>query len=217
LVATGALMGWRIVSSWQNLLETRYGWLLLAKVALVAAAAAVAAWNRYVLVPRIRQDTEYEQGRRAARRLARVVTAEAGLLVLVLVLTGFLVNQSPRAGALVIPEGRTGVQSTTLGEDAKVLVTITPARIGQNTVRVQLQDLTGEPLEPARPPTLSLRSEDIDLGEVPAVSVAAGTLEADVVLPAAGTWRLQVSLRISRFENPVAVVTFAVAQEGASR
>lgn len=42
-------------------------------------------------------------------------------------------------------------------------------------------------------------------------SVAAGTFRADAVLPAAGTWRVQVSLRLSEFDNPVAIVTFNVA------
>jgi copper transport protein len=210
LVATGGLLTWRIVASWENLFGTRYGWLLLTKIALVALAAAIAAWNRYVLVPRARADGGHQALRATAVRLGRVVTVEAAVIVLVLVLTGFLVNQPPRAEALVIPDGRTGVQTTQLGTDAKVLATMTPARVGQNTVLVQLQDLTGEPLEPTRLPEISLRSDELDLGEVKTRSVAAGTFRADVVLPGPGTWRVQVSLRLSEFDNPVAVVTFNV-------
>lgn len=210
LVATGGLLAWRIVASWENLFGTRYGWLLLTKIALVTLAAAIAAWNRYVLVPRARADGGHQQRRSTAVRLGRVVTVEASVIVLVLALTGFLVNQSPRAEAIVIPDGRTGVQITQLGTDFKVLATMTPTRVGQNTVLVQLQDLSGEPLEPPRLPEISLRSDEFDLGQVKATSVAAGTFRADVVLPAAGTWRVQVSLRLSEFDNPVAVATFNV-------
>lgn len=211
LVATGGLLAWRIVASWENLVGTRYGWLLLTKIALVALAAAIAAWNRYVLVPRARADGGHQERRSTAVRLGRVVTVEATVIVLVLALTGFLVNQSPRAEAVVIPDGRTGVQTGQLGTDFKVLATMTPGRVGQNTVLVQLQDLSGEPLEPARLPEISLRSDEFDLGQVKTSSVAAGTFRADAVLPAAGTWRVQVSLRLSEFDNPVAIVTFNVA------
>jgi copper transport protein len=210
LVATGGLLAWRIVASWENLFGTRYGWLLLTKIALVGVAVAIAAWNRYVLVPRVRADGGYQERRNTAVQFGRVVTVEAALIVLVLALTGFLVNQSPRAQAVVIPDGRTGVQTTQLGTDAKVVATMTPARVGQNTVLVQLQDLSGEPLEPSRLPEISLRSDALDLGQVKTSSVDAGTFRTDVVLPAAGTWRVQVSLRLSEFDNPVAVVTFNV-------
>lgn len=210
LVVTGGLLAWRIIASWEDLFGTRYGWLLLTKIALVTLAASIAAWNRYVLLPRVRADGGHQERRRATVRLGRVVTVEAGVILLVLALTGFLVNQPPRAEAVVIPE-RTGVQTTQLGIDAKVLATMTPTRVGQNTVLVQLQDLTGEPLEPARLPEISVRSDEFDLGQVKTTSVASGTFRADVVLPAAGTWRVQVSLRLSQFDNPVAVVTFNVA------
>ena len=148
LVGTGGLLAWRIVASWENLFGTRYGWLLLTKIALVGVAAAIAAWNRYVLVPRARADGGHQERRTAAVHVGRVVTIEAAVIVVVLALTGFLVNQSPRAEAVVIPDGRTGVQTTQLGNDFKVLATLTPARVGQNTVLVQLQDLAGSPSNP---------------------------------------------------------------------
>lgn len=212
LVATGGLLAWRIVASWENLFGTRYGWLLLAKIALACVAVTIAAWNRYVLLPRTRSDHGHQRHRSAVHRVGHVVAAEAGVVVLVLALTGFLVNQSPRAEALVVPAGRTGVQATTLGEDLKVLVTLSPAEVGPNTLRVQVQDLTGEPVEPSRLPVISLNSDDVDLGEVRSTSDAAGTFRSSVVLPAAGTWRVQVSLRLTEFDNPVGVVTFHVTE-----
>jgi copper transport protein len=61
-------------------------------------------------------------------------------------------------------------------------------------------------------PRISIDSEglDLDLGDVPVESMAPGTYAADVVLPAAGTWRVWVSLRLGEFENPVALVEFPV-------
>ena len=41
-------------------------------------------------------------------------------------------------------------------------------------------------------------------------NVGPGTYTADVVIPSPGTWRLQVSLRTSEFDNPVTTVEFRV-------
>jgi copper transport protein len=210
LVAAGGMLAWRIVASWENLFGTRYGWLLLSKIVLVALAAAIAAWNRYVLVPRARTDGGHQERLSTTARLRRVVTVEAAVIVVVLALTGFLVNQSPRPEVVLIPDGRTGGQITQLGTDVNVLATMTPARVGQNTVLVQFQDLSGEPLEPTRLPEISLRCDELDLGRVKIRSVTAGTFRADVVLPRPGVWRVQISLRLDKFDNPVAVVTFNV-------
>ena len=114
---------------------------------------------------------------------------------------------------MVAPAG-TGVVTGDLGEDLRVLGTMSPRAVGTNTVTIQLQDLTGEPVEPARPPTVRVRSSAVDLGNLALTSSDAGTYRAEVVLPTAGTWRVQVSLRVDEFENPVASLSFRVPRSG---
>jgi copper transport protein len=211
LVSTGSLLAWRIVASWENLFHTGYGRVLLAKIAVVAVAAAIGGWNRFVLLPRARKDSGHTQQRDTLGRIGLTVTLEAALITVVLALTGFLVNQSPRPAPLVIPDGRTGVQTAALGEDHRVLATITPGRVGQNTVLFQIQDNAGEPLEPRWSPVASLSSRTVDLGEISMTSQSAGTYRADVVIPSPGQWTLQVSVRVSHFTNPVSTATFAVS------
>ena len=66
LVATGSFMAWRIVGSWDGLVSTDYGRLLLVKIGVALVAVAIAAVNRFVLLPR---------GGGALRTLLRAVTA----------------------------------------------------------------------------------------------------------------------------------------------
>ena len=54
LVVAGSFLAWRIAGSWGALLDTGYGALLLVKVLLVAVAVAIAAWNRFSVLPRLR-------------------------------------------------------------------------------------------------------------------------------------------------------------------
>jgi copper transport protein len=96
VAGAGVVLGWRILGSWQGLVGTPYGLVLLAKVAVVAVVAVVAAWNRYRFLPRLVASAGLQPRRAAADRLRRMARAEAGLLVVVLLTTGFLVNQVPR-------------------------------------------------------------------------------------------------------------------------
>ena len=42
----------------------------------------------------------------------------------------------------------------------------------------------------------------------------AGTFRAEVLIPTNGSYRVQVSLRLTEFENPVAVLSFRVPAPG---
>ena len=80
LAGAGALLGWRILGSWSGLVDTTYGRLLLVKIAIALVVAAVAAWNRFRLLPRV-SDGPHEARRRATYAVRRVVLLEGALLV----------------------------------------------------------------------------------------------------------------------------------------
>jgi copper transport protein len=209
VAATGTLLSWRILGGWAPFLETTYGALLLVKLGLVLAVVAVAAWNRWRLLPGVSRAAGFADRGRAAGMVHRAVSVEAVVLVGLLGVTGFLVDQSPRPAPVEVPSGRTGVQRSSLGE-LEVLALMSPRRPGPNTVLVQLQDETGEPVDPPRAPVVEIRSAGLDLGRVPVTSTAAGTYRAQVLLPGAGTWEVQVSVRQSIFDNPVTTEEFEV-------
>ncbi len=214
LVATGSVLAWRILGSWSGFLDTTYGQLLLVKIGFAAVAVAIAAWNRWSLLPRLRQATKQDDRRAVARPLVRATTVEAVVLVAVLFVTGFLVDKSPEgdqapASASAAVETDPGTQTTTLG-DIDVRATITPLVRGPNSVTIQLLSATGEPTEGVAPPVLRLASDRVVLGAIPLTQAIAGTYTGQFVLPAAGTWRMQVSLRVSEFANPVGELEFVV-------
>lgn len=211
LALAGVLLGWRIVGSWSRLFGETWGRLLLVKVGLVLVVVAIAAWNRYRLVPRVTDGVGHD-GRRAGIGLVRrAVVAEAAVLVAVLGVTGFL-TQKPPGGEPPAPPATadTGVVSGVAGEDLKVLAALDPGPGLQRRLIVQVQDLKGDPLDLYDAPAVALRTEDVDLGEVPVVPVGAGTYQADVVFPTAGTWQLQVSIREGEFSSPVTTMDLPV-------
>jgi len=210
LVATGSLMAWRVLGSWSALVDTTYGKLLLVKIGVALVVVALAGYNRFRLLPGVVETAGHGERTRAATGVRRTVLAEAGGLAVLLAVTGFLVNQSPREAAAVPPTAPSRVSAGALGE-LKVLATAAPGNRGRNTLTLQVQDLAGEPLDGFAAPEVSVRSGQVDLGQVVAVPTAAGTYSAEVVFPSAGTWEVQVSLRRSEFDNPVTTLTVEIS------
>ena len=208
----GAVLGWRILGAWSGFVDTRYGLLLLVKIGLVLVIAAVGGWNRFVLLPRVRDAVGFDERGRTAGSVTRTMAAEASLIVVLLGVTGFLVNASPRPVAVDVPPGQTGIAEETVG-DLELYAGLSPRRQGRNTLQLQVQDKNGEPVTPPRPPVVEVRSGEVDLGEVELAAIGVGTYTAEVVLPRPGTWEVQVSLRLSKFESPVSTLRIDVPDE----
>jgi copper transport protein len=210
LVVTGALLTWRILGSWSALTGTGYGRLLLTKIALVLVVLVIAAWNRWSLLPRLQQATRRADRQTSARPVVRATAVEGVILLAALLVTGFLVDTSPEAEPVrPAAAAGSGPRTTTLG-DIRVEAGLAPLRRGSNTVTLRLRSAAGEPAEGVAPPIVRLSSDRAALGEVPLKQVSPGFYTAQVTLPAGGTWRMQVSLRVTEFTNPVAELEFVV-------
>ncbi len=209
VAAAGAFLAWRILGSWAGFVETAYGRLLLVKIAIALVVAAIGGWNRWRTLPVVRAASGFGDRERAASAVTRTVRVEAVLLVALLGVTGFLVNQSPRPAPVTVASGSTGVGAATAG-DLRVLAALDPRRTGSNTLLVQVQDAAGEPYDPPAHPVVSMGTPGLDIGEVTMQPVGAGTYRGEVVVPRAGEWEVQVSIRLSRFENPVTTVRVTV-------
>ena len=199
LVVAGSLMAWRVTGSWAALFDTTYGTLLIVKVLVVLVAIAIAAWNRFALLPR------HDSG----GLLVRTTLAEAGVLVVVLLVTGFLVDRSPEPTVAADSTATSGSETVQLDEITGE-VSLEPLGVGPATLTLTMTDEAGQPAEGHEAPRMSLSTDGVDLGAVSLTSLGPGIYSGDVVLPTSGTWKVQVSLRTTEFDNPVRTVTFEV-------
>lgn len=206
LAVTGTLLAWRILPGVSALTSTGYGRTLIAKIGVVAVVVGIAGWNRFRLVPRAGEEEAV-----ARTRLRRTVGAEAGLILVALVCTGVLVDQSPTAADEPRAAARPVVEQVVLGE-ATADVRVSPGSAGRSTVEVGLRDAAGEPLEPEGAPQVRLSLPSAGVGPLtPAVTqTGPGRWEAEVDLPFAGEWELELGVRTTTFENPVARVPVPV-------
>jgi copper transport protein len=90
----GVVLSLLLVGTWEGLLGTAYGWVVLGKVALFAPMVALGAFNRYRLIPEI---AEADKPSEAVRRIVGNVRFETGLGIAVLILAGLLTAMTPAA------------------------------------------------------------------------------------------------------------------------
>jgi copper transport protein len=210
LVAMGSVLSWRILGSWDNLLHTTYGALLLVKIAVVALAVAVAMVNRFILLPRVYAAARREAPGRSAGLIRRAVAVEGALLTVALLVTGFLVDQAPHPQETFVAVARPGPQTGIAG-DLRVVASLSSGTIGPNTLRIETQTLAGDPRATRQLPVVSVRSGSLDLGRVTVTRTGPGAYRVPVILPEGGIWQVQVSVRLGEFDNPVLTLPFPVA------
>lgn len=116
VVTAGVALAFVLVGTWDGLLGTTYGWIVLAKSSLLAPILVLGAWNRRTL----RHDAAAAKPDPGAlQRLARNVRVEAILGAVVLVLAGLLVTVNPASAPT--PLNPSFVQQTTTGELSGIL------------------------------------------------------------------------------------------------
>jgi len=213
LIVAGVVLSWIQVGSIEALTTTLYGRLLLAKTALVAVILAAAGWNRFRLVPRVAaaaiEEPPVDDGA-SWRVLLRLVRLEVVLLVVVLLVTAVLANVTPAKES--VDKGPVTV-SAPFGEGS-LDVTVDPAKAGRNDIHIYLFDEDERPDNDFEGAEVALELPSQGLGPFNRKAVDAGNGHYQLVatdLPLAGTWSMTIKVRVDRFTEEKATVTFPVS------
>src|ERR1700683_4013992 len=99
ILLTGIVNTWYLSGSIDALTETKYGHLLLIKIALFLAMAGVAAFNRLRLTPRLVDDPEMTAAQDARRQLCRNATLEAAMGAAIIAIVAALGTLPPGSHA----------------------------------------------------------------------------------------------------------------------
>nr|WP_247647166.1 copper resistance protein CopC [Arthrobacter sp. E3] len=206
---TGTILAVVMVGSVATLVGSSYGRLLMVKLAIVAVIGALAAWNRFGLLPRLANE---EIKGKAWSRLTFAVRLEAIGVVVVLALTSALTLQNPRATEVQAPVG-TEVQAE-LGT-GHLNGRFSPGTTGLNVLTFDLADVGDDPIVPISLPQVSAAEQNQGFGPLAAKvtpGATPGNYRAEVVLPEPGTWKITVAVRVNELEQPAAVVNVVVAK-----
>jgi copper transport protein len=210
LVAAGAAIAWFLIGDLPALVTTPYGLALTAKITLVAGMLALAAVNKWRLVPAL------PTGRAASVRLRRSIVLEAALALAVIVATTALTSVPPptdRHGPLDSVGGKTVAAKA---GSFDLLLTVAPARPGTNTLDLVVTS-GGRPKEVLEA-TLHLGRPDLGIEEITRLMQRVGPGRYRVAGPelaVAGPWRIRIDLLVSDFEKQSAdlLVTIGSASD----
>ncbi len=197
LVASGGVLWWRVPATVRDLPDSSYGVHLIVKVVLVGGIVLVAAWN-------LRHLRTHRAIDLAALR--RTVSAEVALVAVVTAVTAGLVTQVPRSPeTLPAPAAPAPTElDLDLGDGTTATLVLTPGGVGTNSAQLSVADAGGDPVSAVEPPQVSVGIEEFELGPFrhELVEVSPGSYEGSIDLPIAGTWRIEVGVRISTYERP---------------
>jgi copper transport protein len=202
LAVTGTIQAWRETGTLDALATTRYGQLVLFKVLLFGCLVGLGYFARRAVQGR-------SSGVAVLRRLRRTLLAEVLIGALVLAATGVLVSQPPGKVALAAERIKPRHASVTVTARSQARVEIDPGVHGNVRIAVQF---TGDLRPTAVTATASLPAQK--LGPIPVALQAVGPQSytaTGVLLPAAGTWEITLSVKTSEFDSTVAVAKVKVS------
>ncbi|HWJ42529.1 MAG TPA: copper resistance protein CopC [Solirubrobacterales bacterium] len=207
ILLTGIGQAYAYVRDLDNLLDTPYGRAVLIKfVLLVAALVPLGAYNRYRSVPTLeRIAAGGEAPGRAGLLVRRALRGEVALLVVVIGVTAALAGYAPATSARSGPFSG----SASLGP-AELEVTVDPARVGSNQIHLYLFDArSGAQFSRAKELVASARMPEKSIGPLPLKPQRSGPGHYTVQgaqLGVAGDWQLEVTVRVSAFDQYAAKV-----------
>jgi copper transport protein len=201
IAATGVIQAIIDVRTLKALLDTTYGVLVIVKVLLLLSLIGLGWVNRQRVLPALVRLVEAGRAPQAVGTLARrTLRGEFGLLLAVFGVTAALISYAPPIDAERGPFSTT----TTLGP-AELEMTVDPARAGLNTIHVYLIDQkTGAQFAAGKEFMVMAKLPSKGIGPLHLQANAAGpghyVLDSAELSPP-GTWELQISDRVSEFQE----------------
>ncbi len=211
ILLTGVGQAYAYVRHLDNLLDTAYGRAVLIKfLLLVGALVPLGAYNRYRSVPRLeRIAAGGEAPGQAGLLVRRALRGEVAFVVVVLGVTAALAGYAP---ATAVQSGPFSASSS-LGP-AELEMTVDPARVGSNQVHIYLFNAkNGAQFTGIKELKATATFPEKSIGPLPLEPQPSGPGHYTVQgapLNVAGNWELEVSMRVSAFDEYTAKVEVPV-------
>jgi len=189
VLLTGVVNATTRVSQPEQLLETSYGRMVLAKLALFAAIAGLGYLTRTRLLPVLRRSGTADTARRAFRRLAR---AEAVLMVAAIGVATGLASSIPADA-----EAAAGIQSVNRSfGDGQLSLTVDPAQAGTNLVHLYVLDAGGQLRADATDAALTFAFDDTQVRGSLTPTGPGHWTALSVPIPEPGTYTARITAQV---------------------
>jgi copper transport protein len=215
LTLTGLFSAVVRVGTIDALLSSLYGHALVVKLAIVLIMLTLGATNLLIVSPRMKRAAASDGGNgRLVDRFRRIVWGEVTLAAVLLLSVGVLTSLPPAR----VPASNPALTGTADVDDLRLVMTITPGRVGINTFTVEAT-AGGQPLRGAKEVDLRFTPSS---GKVPASQLQLagqgnGAYSAKggyLSLP--DSWQVQVAVRRAGKFDSYANLTFDIGTGGSA-
>jgi copper transport protein len=210
IAVTGIVQAYIDVRGLEALFHTTYGALIIAKVILLALLIGLGWVNRERAMPMLKRIAGAGQAPGGTGVFVRrTMRGELALMLGVFGVTAALISYAPPIDAASGPFST----NTTLGP-AELEMTVEPARVGLNTVHLYLIDAkTGSQFTETKELTATAELPAKGIGPLRLHANVAGPghyILSSAVLSPGGTWNIQITDRVSEFEQYSRTVTVPI-------
>jgi copper transport protein len=201
IAMSGVVQAYIDVRSLDGLFHSTYGALIIAKVVLLLLLIGLGWMNRERVIPALKRIAAAGETPGGAGVLVRrTMRGELTLMLSVFGVTAALISYAPPIDAASGPFST----NTTLGP-AELEMTVEPAKVGLNTVHLYLIDAkTGSQFTATKELVAKAELPSKGIGPLPLQVTPAGPghyILSSAALSPGGTWEIQLTDRVSEFEE----------------
>ena len=209
LIITGPTLLWFLESDVPSLINSTYGFLIIAKIMLAIVLIGFGAFYQFKIQKQAERNLK--SGKTFTfNKLSKPLKAEAMVGIVLLGVVALLVNSSLPAGEIQTADAQgvtLGFSSILFSEQAKFDVSIIPVGIGPNTISVLVSTVSGEPLPDISSLKIKVSNPQRNVApiEIPTTEIKSddetARFEGDTTFGFAGTWQIEVEAQRTQAVN----------------
>jgi copper transport protein len=209
LITAGTIRGYQEVRAFHGLWDTRYGQLLLVKIALVLPLLLLGLYNNRYAVPRLKKQiaSVVEQ-----RRFLRAAGTELAIMAAIVGVTAVLVTEPPAKAS--ISAAKYATDTIPIGP-LELNYLIDPAKTGPNVIHLYFyRPKSGFPasVDDAKM-SATLPSKNLGPLRIPLTRIVPSHYTTSAgVFPEAGDWQVTFEIRRGQFQSYTQTVTVSIRE-----
>ena len=219
LIITGPTLLWFLESNVGLLLESTYGKLIIAKIAIASIMIAIGGYNQFGIQKKAEKNLK--SGLITVhKKLKRSLKIESALGILLLGIVALLANGSLPAGEIQQAQGKEiifGYHTVEFSEKAKFDITINPFSSGKNTISIIVSDFDGNSLSDidnlkikVSNPQRNISPIEIPMTIIQDEKTSLVRYEGDITFGFSGNWQIEMEAQRTQNVNEVVLLELVV-------
>ncbi len=216
IIISGPTLLWFLESDVGSLLDSTYGSLILAKIAIASIMIVLGGYKQFGI--QNRAEKNLKSGSIVVhKKLRRSLKVEAALGIALLGVVALLTNGSLPAGEIQQAQAQEftfGFQTVEFSENARFDVNIEPFTSGQNTIKIQVSDFDGNALNDIDALKVKISNPQRNIAPIiipiNAIKTSSIQYEGEVTFGFSGKWQMEIEAQRTQNLNEDVILDLVI-------